>query len=326
MPTAAPRPSRAGPLRAPAPRPRVLVVAPSSPFEPARLERGRARLAAAGFDVEASDLLVGDHAYLNGSDEERAAALAAALARDDVDVVWLARGGYGLTRLLDRLPELAGPVPAVVGFSDATALLAWLHRRGIPSVHGPLATTVADEDEASFAHLHRLLSGSITGASLAFAAPHGAADGGTSGVAGAAEGPLFVANLCVLTHLVGTPWFPDLDGHLLVFEEVGERPYRIDRMLTQLLGARALEGVAGVVVGHLTGCAETGAGVAGRAPAPSATEVILERLAPLGVPIGLGAPVGHAMPNYALPVGRRARLEVGPARSSLTLLEELVAG
>lgn len=295
------------------------VVAPSSPFLPERLERGVERLSAAGFLVEdVSDLLVGDHAYLNGNDEERARALKAALS-SDADVVWVARGGYGLTRIVSRLSLPKGPLPVVVGFSDTTALAARLLALGARSVHGPLATTVADEPEASFEHLLRVLEGRVAGTALEALRPLWATPAES-----AVEGWLFGANLCVLGHLVGTSALPSFDGALLVLEEVGERPYRIDRILTQLLEAGALDGVRGVVLGHLIGCEEPGRGQARRPP--SAEEVFAERLASLGVPLVAGAPVGHRPPNFAIPNGVRARLEWGPEKARLLFLEELYDG
>lgn len=280
-----------------------------------RLERGVERLRAAGFDVEdTSGVLRGDHAYLNGSDDERRRDLEQALA-SDVDVVWIARGGYGLTRILSGLAVPAQQIPVVVGFSDATALHALLFRHGFKSVHGPLATSVADEPDQTFQHLLRVVEGRAADTVL---------DGLrvlSGGVAAEEiEGPLFVANLCVLSHLAGTKAQPDLRGAVLVLEEVGERPYRIDRMLTQLHESGTLDGVLAVVVGHLTGCEEP---EGGQRPAPSAESVFVERLAPLGVPVLAGLAVGHATPNFALPVGARVRLSVRQDIGSLHLLEDV---
>lgn len=302
------------PLKRPRERPRVRVVAPSSPFPKERLERGVRRLEAAGFVVDdTSRLLVGGHAYLNGSDAARVAALEEALA-SDADIVWLARGGYGLTRLLSSLSLPAAPLPVVVGFSDATALSAHLFARGARSVHGPLATTLADEPDASFDHLVKLLAGQGAGLSLAGLRPLS-----VPAPQGEVEGSLFAANLCVLTHLIGTRSLPPLAGALLLLEEVGERPYRIDRMLTQLLESGALDGVRGVVLGHLTGCDEPGA----KEGAPSPEEVFIERLAPRGVPVVAGALVGHQAPNFAVPNGARGRLGWGGREAQLTFVEEL---
>ncbi len=303
-------------VRRGAPGSRVRIAAPSSPHPIDKLTAGARRLADAGLAVDdAGDVLRGRHAYLNGTDEERATDVVDAI-NSDAEIVWLARGGYGLTRLLPALPALKdhGELPIVVGFSDATALSCWLLARGVPSVHGPLATTVAAEPELSFDHLLAVLDKRAAGRRIEGlrAVAHG----------GAAEGFLAGGNLCVLAALAGTGALPSFDGAILIVEEVGERPYRIDRMLTQLLQAGALRGVRAVVVGHLTGCdepASTATASAARDPAPAPIDVFAERLAPLGVPVFAGLPIGHQAPNYALPIGCMARVD----ESALTLLQDL---
>ncbi len=278
---------------------RVRIVAPSSPFAPGKLEAGVARLRAAGFDVApTSDVLVEQHAYLNGDDAHRAAVLNAALNDDSCDIIWLARGGYGLTRIVDRL-EPVSAAPVVVGFSDSTALHGWLYRQGLRSVHGPLATTRHDEPDESFAETLSVLRGDRP-SPLSLTRLLGD---------GAVDGPLFCANLCVLTHLIGTCAMPDLRGHLLAIEEIGERPYRVDRMLTQLLSAGALDGVAGVLVGQLTGCDDRPPR-SDRPAAPTALEVVAERLEALSVPVVTGLPMGHTQPNHSFAQGNWATLHV----------------
>ncbi|MCC7071108.1 MAG: LD-carboxypeptidase [Deltaproteobacteria bacterium] len=291
---------------------RVRVVAPSSPPPLDKLAAGVARLHAAGITVDDTDGVVrGRHAYLNGSDEERSASLADAL-RSDVDVVWLARGGYGLPRLLSRIDPRVARAPLVIGFSDATALFAHLWRRGVPCVHGPLITTLAAEPDESVAHCRAVLERRARGARVAVRAAEPID----------VEGALFAGNLCTLGALIGTPSFPSLDGAIVALEEVGERPYRIDRELTHLIYAGALRGVRAVVAGHLTNCAEpTGSGA--RDPAPSALEVFSERLGAAGIPFAHGLPMGHEAPNLALPLGVRARLAANADGGALTLLDDL---
>lgn len=305
-------------VRSPSARRRVRVVAPSSPFPEERLDKGVERLRAAGFDVEVdANLLRPRHAYLNGSDDERRQELDDALA-SDVDIVWVARGGYGLTRILSQVSVPARQIPVVVGFSDTTALHALLFQRGFKSVHGPLATSLAGEPDEAFEHLLRVVEGRAAGTVLdgLQVLARGAGESAAQDI----EGPLFAANLCVLSHLAGTPQAPDLRGAVLVLEEVGERPYRIDRMLTQLAESGMLDGVLAVVIGHLTGCEEPGVGLLDP-PTPEA--VFVERLSSLGVPVLAGLAVGHALPNFALPVGGRARVSVQRDAGALHLLEEV---
>lgn len=295
---------------------RVRIEAPSSPFPVDKLRAGVERLRAAGVIVDAPEvpadmdaLLRGRHAYLNGDDDERRRSLEAAF-HSDVDVVWLARGGYGLTRIVGRL-QVPPRTPTVIGFSDATALFAHLAGGNTRCVHGPLITSLAGEPEETFRHALAVLERRARGHS--FPVVTGDVD---------AEGWLFAGNLCVLAHLAGTPSAPNLEGAILVLEEVGERPYRIDRDLTQLKESGMLAGVRAVVVGHLTGCDEPASSAAGpsardRAPAP--LEVFRERVASMHIPFAHGLAVGHEPPNWALPLGARARLADG----TLTLLEDL---
>ena len=245
---------------------------------------------------------------MNGDDDERRRSLEQAL-HADVDVVWLARGGYGLTRFVSRLEPPRGKAPIVCGFSDATALFAQLQGTGVRCVHGPLATTIADEPDDSFAWCLDTLARRVKGRSLPVKASEDTD----------VEGWVFAANLCVLAHLVGTPSLPSLEGALLVLAEIGERPYSIERMLTQLKESGALSGVRAVVTGHLTSCVEPSPPTGTRDPVATALEVVRERLRSIEIPVAHGIEVGHEHPNRALPLGVRARL----TKDKLELLEDL---
>jgi muramoyltetrapeptide carboxypeptidase len=305
-------------VRAIGPEHTVRVVAPSSPFSQEKLQRGIDSLEVRGFSFEdTASLLVGEHAYLNGTDEQRRASLEQALS-SDVDVVWCARGGYGLTRIVTELAFPSGQLPIVVGFSDATALSARLLRSGFKTVHGPLATTVGFEPEESLIHLVHVLTGRATGRALE----------GLRVVANPrdVEGWMFAANLCVLTHLIGTKNMPSFEGAVVVLEEVGERPYRIDRQLTHLLEAGVFEGVSAFVIGQMVDCDEP---ARPDRSAPTPQDIFMERLGGLGVPLFSGAPIGHAAPNYAVVNGGKVRVELltdeneTESDARLVLLEEV---
>jgi len=297
---------------------RIHIEGPSSPFRSDALAAGVARLASLGHTISGhDDALRGRHAYLNGDDGERKSRLERALA-SDVDVLWLARGGYGLTRITDDIvvPER---VPVVVGFSDTTALFGRLARAGHLQrcVHGPLATTIAQEPADS---IERALAVIARRAGAATTTPPAlpalrplvrAAHGGADDV----QGHLWAGNLVVLAALIGTASMPSLAGHIVVLEEVGERPYRLDRLLTQLLRSGAFDGVRAFVIGHLTSCDEPApstppAASATRDAAPRGLDVVVERLSGAGVPVVCGLPCGHEAPNLALPLGATARLRV----------------
>jgi muramoyltetrapeptide carboxypeptidase len=306
---------------------RVGVVAPSSPYQEDRLSLGLEKLRGAGFEiVDDEALLPGAHAYLNGSDDQRLHALRTLYTRAHCDVLWLARGGYGLTRLLPRLeadPLLDRDPPLLVGFSDGTALFSHLIKsHGRPSLHGPLATSVADADAAVMDALLQILGGNARGVAYPLLRALGSAS------AGPIEGPGVGGNLCVFGHLIGTPSMPDLKGAILFLEEVGERPYRIDRMLTHLAAAGALDGLRACVVGHLTGCEEAANPKATR-KAPNGLDVFRDRFLEWGIPLFSGLPFGHEAPNLPIPLGVPLRIEhldhAGERRARLRITHEICA-
>lgn len=288
----------------------MAVPAPSGPVAEEAFRAGL-RILEARYRVVYDAGIFSRAGYLAGDDTRRAAELNRYLADPAVGAILCARGGYGVTRILPRLDAAAlARTPLIVGFSDITALLAWARvAGGVRGVHGPNVmqlATVGDDDRAALLRL------------LEDPAPPGTwATGLERVVGGVAAGPLVGGNLEVLASLVGTAAMPDLAGAILFFEEVGERPYRLDRILTQLELAGALAGVAGVVVGDLIRCGEPdGSG-------PDAAAVVAERLGRLGVPLALGLPIGHGARNRALPVGAPAILDAGAG--TLVLEEGAVA-
>jgi len=275
----------------------VAVAAPASAVPRDKFLRGL-RVLEGRYLVLYTDEVFSREGYFAGSDARRAAELNRYLRDPKVKAIVCARGGYGILRILPLLDAdalRARPRP-IVGFSDCTALLAWAHgTAGVRSVHGPVLTQLGEVSPSDASALVRLLEEpALPGPWFRDLKPV---------VPGRARGPLLGGNLEVLSRLVGTRYFPRLQGAILVLEERGERPYRIDRTLTQLLLAGSLDGVAGIVVGHLEQCDEPdGTG-------PTAVEVLRERLVPLGVPFCVGAPVGHGERNKAFPFGAPALLD-----------------
>ncbi len=287
--------------------------ASSGPVQAQRLRRGLAHVRRRFGEVHLADNLERRSGYFAGDDLERTTALDAALRDDRTRLLWAARGGYGATRLLGRLdPALLRASPRLlVGFSDVTALLcwAWVHAR-VASIHGPVVAQLDELPEHDRERVFDLIQGEVPEPLVAdehSAALHG----------GRVEGTLIPGNLEVLRSLIGTPHMPSLAGAILAIEEIGERPYRIDRALTQLIDSGSLRGVAGVVVGDLHGCVEPDNG---GSRGWTAAEVVEDRLARLGVPVLTGLAFGHAPGrNAALGFGVRARLDVD--QGSLELLE-----
>lgn len=276
----------------------VQVIAPSGPVQSARIRRSIAQLRHAGLRVELADQVSAQTGYFAGPDEVRQRALHDALLAPGPRTIWAARGGYGLTRLLPRLPAQLPSPPRVIGFSDISALLCALYcRYQIPSIHGPVLAQWAELGPEDQTRAMELLRGELP-------APLEAGPGPAL-LGGQVEGPLIASNLELLRTLVGTRDLPAMQGCILALEDVGERPYRLDRSLTQLLQSGALRGVKGIALGSFHACASP-------APdQPSALDVVIERLSSLGVPLLGGFPFGHEPgQNAALPFGTRVRLDV----------------
>ena len=285
---------------------RIAVIAPSSPFDVPAFERGVTRLRER-YDVTYGAGLLARSGFLAGDDDRRIAELREALRDPAVDAIVAARGGHGSTRLLDRIDvaEIAAHPKLLVGFSDITALhAAWL-RAGVRAVHGPMVAALGDAQGDLVARWVAAVEGALPEERRGLDAL----------AAGTAEGPLIGGNLAVLCALCGTPYAPPLDGAILFLEDVGERPYRIDRMLTTLRHAGWLGRVAGVALGAFTGGEP---GVDGT----TADHVLEERLGSLGIPVARGIPAGHVDDNLELPLGARVRLDASVGR--LIFLESAV--
>jgi muramoyltetrapeptide carboxypeptidase len=284
-----------------------MLVSPSGPTRPERVERGIALLRSWGLEVVTGLSAYSRLGYLAGTDAERLADLNRALAEPGVCAVMCTRGGYGVQRLIDGVDfdAVRADPRLLVGFSDITALqLALWQRTGLSSLHGPGAAWLDERTGPDSAAALR--AAMMTAAPVVVAARD---DEETSPVrlaaGGAVRGPLLGGNLCLLTASIGTPDLPDLTGAVLLLEEVAEPPYKVDRMLTQLHRSGALAGIAGVAIGQFTECAD--------AWPTSIVDVLVERLAPLGVPVLGGLPIGHGKDQLAVPIGTTATLDVAAA-------------
>lgn len=277
------------------------MIAPASGFERGAFEAGLAVIAAR-YRVEYGGGLFERQRYLAGSDERRLAELHAALADPAIRAVFCVRGGYGATRLLAQLAPHApeGAPKPLVGFSDITALHLWLQAHGRISIHGPVLTQLPRLAPATCTRLFELLESSRPAAPLS---------GDATYVGGIAEGPLLGGNLSVVTRLLGTPFMPLLDGAILLLEDQGERPYRLDRMWTHLRLAGVFERVRGIALGSFTGCEEPGASY-------TSAEVLRELAQSTGLPCAAGFPLGHGEVNEPVPLGVHVRLEADSARLS----------
>lgn len=274
------------------------VFAPSSPFQDERFERGLTALRALGYGVHVHPQVHRRHGFLAGTDAERLAAFHELLADDAIAGVIAARGGYGLHRIIAEVDAdlVRRSRKPIVGFSDITALHGVIQARaGLVSIHGPVVTQLGTLPEADRARLVQVLAGAWDG--LTYHADRPAISGGR------ATGTLVGGCLAVLVAMVGTPHLFVPDDAILLLEDVGEAPYRIDRMLTHLRLAGVLGGVRAVALGDFAECDPP------RPGEQTVDEVLAERLGDLGVPVLAGLPIGHGPRNHAIPLGARATVD-----------------
>lgn len=279
------------------------MIAPASPFDPAAFDAGLAVLRdRLGLRPRLRADIASRERYLAGSDGRRADEWKEAVADVEAKAIFCARGGYGAMRILpaiDPRPLLERP-KLFVGFSDDAAIHAALNRAGLVTVHGPVVTQLGRLPAEPLEHLRALLFGGAGRPSADGPPAPGAGLVGTATIrAGRATGPLLGGTLTILSHLVGTPYLPPFDGAILFLEEVGEKPYRVDRYLTQLRLSGLLDRVAAIAIGLVTGCDD--GEVRG-------LDVLREAALDLGVPAIEGLEAGHEDRNFALPLGARATL------------------
>ena len=263
------------------------MVAPSGPFDRPSFEKGLLLLAAR-YQPVFTERLFATHRYLAGTDAARSAELQGALDDDSIRAVFAARGGYGAMHLLPSL-QLSTP-KWLVGFSDFTALHCAAQKHGWLTAHAPVLTQLGKQPPEVVERLFALLEGR----------PSATLTSARTVTKGVAEGPLLGGNLSVLTRLIGTRWIPDLRGCVLLLEDVGEKPYRLDRMWTHLKLAGLFEDVRGIALGEFTGCDEKDY---------SGDEVISELAARLALPCATGFRVGHGEVNEPVPLGATVRLD-----------------
>lgn len=288
----------------------VGIVAPAGPVHPRQLKTGIAFFESLGLRVVLGQYLnVNANGYLAAPDQDRAAELMDFLLRPDIDAVVCARGGYGVLRILPLLDftMLQKCSKPVIGYSDITALLIALHERtGLVTFHGPMASSEFDATTAGsfIATLVQFESEHLTPTEVQLSYTD---ERFMPVVSGTAEGKLLGGNLSVFCSLLGTPFEPDTRDCILFFEDVGEEPYKVDRMFTQLRLSGKFEHAHGLILGAFTKQSprsnEPNAGDTGTTIAQIAAEHFGPR------PIIANVPIGHVRSKITLPIGVYARIE-----------------
>jgi muramoyltetrapeptide carboxypeptidase len=287
------------------------LVSPSGPIiNRDNLEKGIQILKDAGYTLKFYRDFVNTEGYLAGSDQERADEFNSIWSDPEVKAVIAARGGYGSLRMLDMLDlEHVQKHPKIlIGFSDLTVLLAAIHKiTGMVTFHGPVVTTLSSIDQTSKNSFFDTLSGNIL--------PSISPDRLTIVQNGQADGILLGGNLTTLAHMLATPYDTSWQDVILFIEDIGESPYRLDRLLTHLAKAQKLDNLSGLIIGTFTETDTT--------ESPDLAKCICERILELvgdqDIPIWANFPVGHGSRNLTLPLGIRVQMDsVG---GTLNLLE-----
>lgn len=295
---------------------RVALVAPASSFPAEEVAAGVAELARLGLEAVYEESLFARQRFVAGPAEVRAHAIHQAWADPSIAALIAMRGGYGSAQVLPLLDRtlLRNARKALIGYSDITALLTFYQLNGLNAIHGPMVDRRLSQgpsayDEDSFRRVMMMAgpAGEMRPAALEVLRP------------GRASGPLMGGTITQLVSSLGTPWaFDALPGCALFLEDIGERPYRIHRMLTQLAQAGVFSRAGAIVFGEFPGCDEPGGD-------PAIRDVLREFTDGFAGPVLFGFPSGHtAGATWTLPFGVRADI-VGESSPVVNITEAAVS-
>jgi muramoyltetrapeptide carboxypeptidase len=286
----------------------IAIVAPAGKVNQEKVQAGKHLLESWGLRVSLGKHVFGAFNRFAAQDEQRLEDLQRVLEDPAIKAVVCARGGYGVSRIMDRLnwqPFLDHP-KWVVGFSDITALLSEIQQKGVACIHGPMAAQMSQTGgEQAAEHLRKLLFGEscvIQAEAHRFNRP------------GQVKATVTGGNLSILCHITGTPSELDTKGKILFIEEISEYLYNTDRMMVQLKRAGHLEHLAGLIVGHMTGMKDDEDSFG-----KQAYEIIREHTEEFDYPVAYGFPAGHEADNYAIPLGVPVKLSVDEQGTTLRI-------
>ena len=283
---------------------RIRVIAPSGVLDRSLIERGIERLRVR-YEVVYSEGIFDRQGYLAGDDARRTSELLEALEDPFCQAILCGRGGYGALRIVPNVSfaAIAKSPKLLVGFSDVTALHTLWQRARVTSLHAAMVGTLADVDDAHFARWMRVMEGATPDAQEVEVIIPGQCEGTTMG-----------GNLSLLHALEGTPYSANAIDKIVFLEDVGEAPYRVDRMLTTMRLSGFFDGAVGIVLGAFT---QSTSGLDDM----TVDDVLRERLSDLELPVVRTHAFGHVDQNGELPFGVHARIHATEAKGTLKFLE-----
>jgi muramoyltetrapeptide carboxypeptidase len=300
----------------------VAMITPSGPLSAENFEKSVKSITDLGFKVKLGKYVREQKGYLAGTDAQRAEDFHWAFSDKTVDAIWCFRGGYGGMRVLPIIDfNIVKKNPKIfIGYSDITAYhLPIFQKTGLITFHGPVGTS----DYVDFTKNNALnvLMNPTPQYKLESAAENTANPSPLYKMevitAGKCQGKLIGGNLSLLSAMAGTPYgltTKDVKGRILFMEDIEERPYRVDRMITQMLQAVDLRTCAGIALGVFEGCSPKK-----DEQSQTVQEVLKDRLGNLGIPVAYGLSFGHIKHQYTLPVGIEAAFDT--EGGAITLLE-----
>jgi len=301
----------------------VGLIAPGYAISTDSLEKGKKALKEMGFVPYHTDRIIGNYGYFSNTDEERIADIHEMFANPKIDGILCARGGYGCTRIATKLDyNLIKNNPKVlVGFSDITVLHQAIYAEtGLVTFHGPVGSTL--EGDYSINQFKEVLMNpknklKIHNAEVSDEHKEDPVYDRYTITDGVAQGKLVGGNLSLIVAIVGTPHEIDFTNKIVCIEDIEEAPYRIDRMLTQLIEGKTFSKAAGILFGVSDGCNSSS-----NPNSFSLKEVLLDRLKPLNIPTVYGMSMGHVPDNFTFPIGIEAKLNT--SKMTLKLMENAV--
>jgi muramoyltetrapeptide carboxypeptidase len=303
---------------------KLAIVAPGSYISEEELQDSIKNLNSLGFETTYSEKILLQSGYFAGTDKDRAEDLMDKFSDKSVKGIVCARGGYGCARILPMLDYnvIRSNPKVLIGYSDITVLLYGIYQKaGLIAFHGPVGTSTFNDYSVS--NFNKVLMNPES-PSL-FKNSNGGEDENVYGVVsivkGTGKGRLVGGNLSIMVSLIGTEFDVDYSNKIIFIEEIGEEPYRIDRMLTQMIQAGKFKHAAGVMMGIFRNC-EVKKESALTSKSFTLMEVLQDRLSGLKIPVVYGMSFGHVKDKFTIPFGALAELDAG--KQTFTLLEKAV--